>query len=271
MLEARLAYLLTLSTPVKPGAPHRLLASPEFEARLAEYAVVEPYIAEAYERGRRLAQGDLDARSLGLGRIIGEALKRSFEYTERRPLTGLIAGILVSALVIGYSRASKPTSPPADSAKRIARILYTPAGRDAAYLARSLEAVGDSDLVLALDNAGLTPSRIELNDSPLGTLFEALYPVDAGFSYTIRGVSRVLHIHTLISKAPNTLAGIVRAYLEALSERYRVRLESHGMTTRTLLELDKRLRAQRVQGERILGLIASGLSLALAEAPLSLP
>ena len=271
MIEARLAYLLTLSTPIKPGALHRLISSPEFEARLAEYTAVEPYISEAYERGRKLARGDLDARSLGLGRLIGDAFRRSFEYIERRPLTGLIAGVLVSAAVIGYSQASKPRISSTDSAKRIARILYTPAGRDSAYFARSLEAVGDSDLVQALDGAGLTPSRIELNDTGLGELFEILSSVDAGFSYTIRGVSRILKVYSTISKASNTLAGIIKAYLELLLEYYNVKLESRNVTSKTMIELDRRLRARGVRGERILGLIASGLSLSLAETPISLP
>ncbi len=266
----RLAYLLTLSAPIKPGAVHRLVPDPLFEARLAEFVAIEKILDAAHERGEDLARGKIDARSMGIGRLIGEALRRSFEATELRPLTGLVAASIVVSAVLGYSSASRRLKPE-DSARRIVSALYSSPGGDAAQFVSALEAVGDSELVLELDKRGLTPRRLELNDTSIGEVFEAASNVDLGFLFNVRGLPRLLDIVSKVRRAPNTLAGIVASYLALLRERGLAELRGKP-DVRALRAIDERIRrSQGYVGDRLLGAVAAAAAIVLSESPLLLP
>jgi len=182
----RLALHMVVDAPVKPGTIHRLVRDPEYEVRLAELVVVSRHVAGAFERGRLLAEGRLDARGLGLGQLFASAARDVFEFTEERPLAGLVFAALASSAVAGY--ASVTGRDPLEEFRRLSRVVaYATGGGDSLSLVEALEAVGYSEAVLALEEAGLSKRSIGLEDTPLGEVTEKLLAVDTGFAFNLRG------------------------------------------------------------------------------------
>ena len=258
------AYSLTLSAPIKPGALHRLIASPEYEIRLVEMVSVVPSLEEAYRRGEALARGSIDARMLGLGALTGKALLSAFEKTEVRPLSGLIASMVAASAALGYYRGLGKISPP-EALRRIAKYLYSSPPEDSIALIRGLEAVTERDLILLLDRSGITPNRIELEGIRLGDIYEILSTLDKGFLVNLRGVNTIFELRSEIVNSSNIVEGIVRAYIRLLPPKYKpVRLD-----LKELLRIDKSLRDRRFT--RLLGPIGAATALILFSEPPALP
>ncbi len=266
------AYLLVLSVPIKPGSVHRLVPTPEFELRLVEFSTVLDYLEEARVRGLKLGRGEIDARSLGLGRIFSEAVRRAFEKTETRPLTGLIMSQIIMAALEGYYEASGQRRSVEDSVRALVRsYLYSSPPEDTVAVVEGLEAVSDSQLLLLLDKEGYTKRRITLNGTPLGELFETLSKGDSGFYLNLRRLGMILEFSRKVSKAPNIVAGILTAYLEILaSEGLVPRSLAEKPNFKILRELDSKLRGDN-RYNRFLGATAAAATLSLMSAPLTLP
>jgi hypothetical protein len=231
--------VVLISAPVKPGAVHRLRLDPSFEARLAEVVVIFKYVEEAFRKGRELAQGSLDSRSLGLGGLFARALRDSFEFTGRRPLIGLVYASLSTSIAAGYSSITGRSI--VEEARRIVRtVLYGNEPGDTISLIEGLEAVGASDYLLELERHDITKRSVSLNMLSIGDLAEKLQGVDCGFLYNIRGISKIKELYSTILKASNLVEAIIKAYYIIGTE--------HGMFERNVP--DKKLFAYMVRLEK---------------------
>ena len=267
------AYLLTLSAPIKPGAVHRLAGDPEFELRLVEFVSIEDFLQEAYRRGYMVGRGDIEARNLGLGRYISDALKRSFERTGTRPITGLVSASISLASIIGYYEGSGTSDPLSSAVKKAVRVLlYASPPDDAVFLLEGIEAIGDSDLLLHLDNKSITKRRITLNNLSIGDIFEVLYELDTGFILNLRSLSDLSLIIDIIKKSPNAIAATVEAYLFIAEKRGLFDASKIIKSKNPLAELaklDKTL-TSRKQFNRLLGSVFVGIATSNYEGPLRL-
>jgi len=261
------AYALTLSVPVKPGAIHRLVVSPEFEIRLIEMLSVEPLLAEAYKRGQQLAKGAIDAKSLGIGSLTGKAIIRAYERTETKPIVGIIASLVPVSVAYGYYEALGRVSPMESLRRIVTSAMYGSPPEEAVSVLDSLEAVSESELVLGLDADGITRSKLERGDISLGDMYEALSRLDLGFSINLRGMQLLSDLRSDIVNASNTVQGILKAYLKLLSRVSGIKPSPESL--RALLEADRRIGDRRYN--RILGPVAAATALALFSEPLSLP
>ncbi|MCE4624791.1 MAG: hypothetical protein F7C35_02870 [Desulfurococcales archaeon] len=264
------AYLLTLSAPIKPGAAHRLVATPEFEIRLVEYLAVEGYLHRAYENGSKLARGTIDGSKLGLGKLIGEALRSAFEKTEVRPITGLIAGLIPVSAAFGYYVQHESITPEEALRRIMISGLYNSPPQETLALVEGLEAVSDSPLLLHLEDKGFTKNRILLNKIGLGELYEVLVEKDTGFLLNYKGLSLIRELEATIRKGQNTLHGIVLAYVHLLKKIANVRVDAAKLTVKELARLDNTLRGKS-DYNRLLGGVAIALALILFSEPLHLP
>ncbi len=203
--------VIVISTPVKAGAIHRLKIDPSFESRLAEAVVTFKYIEEAFERGRGLAKGSLDSHTLGLGTLFGRAVRDAFEFTGRKPLVGLVYASLSLAVVAGYADVTGRGV--LEEAGRIVRtVLYGNEPEDTVALVEGLEAVGASDYLLKLEKSNITKRSVRLNMLPIGDLAEKLQEVDEGFSYNIRGITRIRDLYSGLHNVRNLAEAIIKTY-----------------------------------------------------------
>ncbi len=268
------AYLLTLSAPIKPGAVHRLSKDPEFEVRLVEFASIRESLLEAYKRGYLLGRGDIEARNVGLGRYISDALRNSFERTGARPLVGMISSATVLSSIIGYYEGSGGQGGLGEAVRRAVRVLlYTNTPEDAVFLVEGVEAVGDSDLLLHLDNKGISKRKITLNNLSIGDIFEILYDIDAGFILNLKSLSNLTKIYDIIRKSSNAIAAIVEAYLYLASTRKLLDTSNILKSKNPLAELARldSIATNRKVFNRLLGGVLAGAVIANYETPLRLP
>jgi hypothetical protein len=266
------AYLLTLSSPIKPGAIHRLVGDPEYEIRLVEYVQLHEFLEESYNRGYLLGRGDIEARGLGIGRIIADALKKSFERTGYKPLTGLIASAITLSSALGYSLASKKDLE--ESLRRYASsILYASGPDDSLSLLGGLEAIGDSDLLLLLDKKNVTRRTIQLNSTSIGDMFDVLSELDTGFYLTSRKISLLTDLAVEISRAPTVISSVVEAYLHLANNRglidiFNIRKDHNFL--KELARLDKII-DNRKDMNRLLGGVFTAVALAISRVGIRIP
>ncbi len=246
----RLALLMVVSAPVKPGTVHRLRLDPDYEVRLAEVTVVSRYLDEAYERGRMLAAGRVDARSLGLGRLFSQAVRDVFEFTEEKPLAGLAFAALGASVVVGYS--SETGREVADEFKRLARLLvYGTGSEDTLAFLDGLEAIGYADALLELDKAGISRRLISLEDLPLGEVLEKIQSVDTGFAFNLRGYNTLLVAWRRARQSKSLVELVLRAFYE-LGVDSGIIPEARGNSISShLASLDKRL--EKGSTDKLLG------------------
>jgi hypothetical protein len=251
------ALLVFLSSPVKPGATHRLTPGSEFEARLVEAQVASRFIEEAYQRGSMLARGEVDSEGVGLGRLIQGSLVKSFEATGEEPLVGLhVAAIVVSAAA-GYLQGASLSS---SISRDLSALLYTRTSESSEALLEALEAVGASDMVSRLYDKGITRGQIRAYAIDLGTVFEELSSVDTGFWLNLASYKRVLQVASSVRGRKTVAEASVAAYLSLLS-MLGVKVKAGGV--RELLDADRSLRRRGFKGDRALGAAFAAVVVAL--------
>ncbi len=259
----RVLLALTVSTPIKPGAIHRLVESPVFEKRLVEALTVSEVLGDAYSRGREVALGDRSAQALGLGGLIAQAYRRSFEVADVRPLTGLAAAAVSMAAIAGYlgglGRGLRE-----GLRHGVLTLLYSGGARDSIDFIDGLEAVGDSDALVHLERQGLSKRVVRLEDVPLGDVFEKLSGLDKGFLVNLRGYQEIAGLARQAERAKSVAAAILSSYV-ALLEREGVRIE-RPLTARRLALLDKGLR-EGGGGDRLLGAVFAATTIVVDARP----
>lgn len=247
--------MLTLSAPIKPGAVHRLMPDSDFERRLYEVVEVVPYIDEAYKRSQLVAEGRLSSKDLGLGAIIGKALRSAFDASGELPLVGLWSAAVVAGAVEGYSESANLKMP--DNLKVVTtRLLYGSSLYDVEAFIESLSDVGDSDLLQFLENNGISPSNVQLRAPTLGDLFEIAQGLDRGFMINAKGVEQLIGLVKLFDEVKGVIAGIVKVYMQLASEVVKgsgIALTSRSLDPGLLLKLDKALVQDRATLNRVLG------------------
>ncbi|MEB3759695.1 MAG: hypothetical protein GSR81_02490 [Desulfurococcales archaeon] len=264
------AYLITLSSPIKPGALHRLTKDPEYEIRLLEFVSVQEFIEESYKRGYMLGRGDLDSKHLGLGRYIADALKKAFERTSIRPITGLISASITLASILGYYTASSQKKSFEETLRKtVTTILYSSSPEDTINIVEGLEAVSDSDLLLHLDRKGITKRSITLNAVTVGDLFEALSDIDTGFMLNVRNLNRLTTLIASARKSPTFIGAVVEVYIKLADMTGYLDLSDILETKNPLGELAK-LDAKLVDRQRFNRLLG-GTFIAVATANIDTP
>ena len=260
------SLLITLSVAVKPGALHRLTLSGEFEQRLMELAEVLDPMGEAYRRGRSLALGEVTSQALGLGQLVGRALRGAFDASGQTPLAGLWTAGVVMSSIVGY--ADEAGVGLADSLRTLlVRVLYGSSPSDAEELAGALADVNDSDLVNHLVNRGITQNYIAMNSLTLGDLFENLYQADLGFMLNLRSYQELVKASKVLSGSQDLTSGVVKAYLHLAAPLMSAdvkREAEQGLDIRRLVKLDRTLEPMRGRYNRVLGGLFYSVVLGLA-------
>ncbi len=261
--------LLVLSAPVKAGAVHRLRLDPEFEARLSEATILFKYLEEAFNKGRNLAKGILDAKSLGLGSLFSSALKDAFDFTEKKPLPGLSFASLSLALIAGY--ASITGRDVISEMRRLVRLtLYSNPSDETIAMVEGLEAIGGSDYLLALERNDITKRSIRLNALTIGDIAEKLQSIDSGFLYNIKGIGVIREISSSTSLSKNIIEAIIKAYyLLGVRNSIFAPVENQRIID-YMISLEKKGKAIE-KGNRLLGGVYLSIGLIHVEKPLPLP
>ena len=246
----RLARVLVvfISSPVKPGATHRLEPTREFEARLVEAFTLSRYMEEAWERGRRLASGRVDARGVELGRLIGESMVKSLEASGLEPLAGLHATAILLSAARGYLQGGELAS---GLPKALTPLLYRGGPKAAEDLLEALEAAGLRELVWGLEERGVTRSSVRFHSLSLGDVFETLSHIDSGFWLNARTYNRVLEVSSRLEGSQSLIEASIKAYLEVLKAMGAE--VSVGSGFKSLVEADRRLRREGFKGWKALG------------------
>ena len=203
------ALLILISTPLKPGSIHRLLATREFEERLVEAFITTRFMEEAYKRGVEVRQGKLEATSSGVGELISAALLRIFEETGEEPIVGLVSSAIVASMIKGVASERLKNI----KTSWISSLLYSSGAAQAVKIVEALEAVGASRLVEALDRSGITRRSIELESRSLGDVFEALSRVDSGFWINIRWYKKILEAARPLARSRSVTEAALKAYI----------------------------------------------------------
>lgn len=266
----RQALLIVLSTPVKPGATHRLRLDALFETRLSESVILFNYIEQAFEKGIKLGRGDIDTKGLGLGRMIADALRDTFDFTGRKPVPGIIYSAIAIAIATGYSSVSGKSV--VYEANRLSRILpYSTGVSDAIDFVEGLEGVGVSDYLLNLDRKGITRHSIRLNSLSLGDLAEILYELDAGFAFNARHFTSIKNAYNEALSANNILEASLRAFYKIGLDRGLFESVLKDGILEYFIKLDKGMLGKSQDNDRLLGCTYAGVALAYMEKPLPLP
>ncbi len=225
---------------MKPGTVHRLVKDKSYEVRLAEVIVASRYLEEAYSRGRRLAEGRLDARGVRLGSLFAQAVRDVFDFTGERPVAGLIFAGLASTLVAGYSSATGRD--PLEDYRRLSRTLaYQTGGEDTVEFIEGLESVGYSEAVLRLDAHGLTKRHVSLEDTPLGEVLEKINDVDTGFSFNLRGSQLIMGVWRSVRSSKSLVELVLRSFYELGVRTGRLPEARGNSIFRHLLSLEGRI------------------------------
>ena len=239
--------LLTISTPVKPGAIHRLRLGNEFENIIQEAVRIIEHMEYAYRYGRDLHRGSRTIASIGLGKLIGESMVSVFNDLEQRPIPGLHAAPITAALMLGYK-------PEGDAYTRLSTgvkaIIYRIPPEDSIALIEAMEASSLGDLLTHLDNKGITRRSIMLQGMSLGDLFEALSTADTGFMLTYKGLKILKELKSTLKtgKAPGI---ILDSYL-ALVKAYGLK-DAEAGNLKKLAKMDAELVRRGVSLNNLLG------------------
>ena len=260
------SLLITLSVAIKPGALHRLTLSGEFEQRLMELAEVLDPMEEAYRRGRNLALGKVTSQAMGLGQLVGRALRGAFDASGLTPLTGLWTAGVVMSSIVGY--ADEAGINLVDSLRTLVlRVLYGSSPADAEELVSALADVNDSDLVNYLMDKGITQNYIAMNSLTLGDLFESLYQVDLGFMLNLRSYQELVRASKILAGSQDLTSGVVKAYMHLASPFMAADVREavgQGLDLKRLARLDKALEPMRGKYNRVLGGLFYSVVLGLA-------
>ena len=266
----RQALLLVLSTPAKPGATHRLRLDTIFETRISEIVVLFNYMEQAYEKGRQLGMGDIDAKSLGIGKQFSEALRDSFDFTGRKPLPGIVYSAILASVAAGYSSVTGKDI--IVEAGRLARIVpYSSDVEDAVGLLEGLESIGLSDYILHLDKAGITKRSIRLNSLSVGDIAERLFDIDTGFAFNVRHFSILKHACSEVSRSVNLLEASIRAFYIMGLERGVFGKIAHDKILEYFIKLDKKDYKNSYDNDKLLGGAYLTVALVHLRKPLPLP
>ncbi len=263
--DIKRALLLTLSSPLKPGALHRLTYDYEYELRLYEALEVLELLGEARQRGQQIALGKVSGSEAGLGSIMAKAVIRAFEASGLKPLTGLWTASVAVAAIDGYASAANLRV--SDSLHvLITRVLYSATGSDASQLLEALSDVADSELVSYASDRGLSPNYVTSSSMGLGDLFEVLSNIDTGFMLNLKRYEDLLHLSKELEASKTVYEGLSKAYLELAGKLLGRNLIGSSRTkidTRWLASLDRDLQPERQKLNRALGglFVATYLSL----------
>ncbi len=268
------AYLVTLSSPVKPGTIHRLIKDPEFELRLLEFVTIQEFIDSAFKRGYMLGRGDIDSKHLGIGKYIADALKKSLERTGIRPLTGMIASSITLASLLGYHTATQSKKSFEETIRKsVATILYSTNPEETIAILEGLEAIGDSDLILHLDNRGITKRKITLNTITLGDFYEILAEIDTGFLLNLKTLNTALSLATDAKKSSTFIGAVVETYVKLADKAGYFSMEQIVKSKNPLSELSKldSKIVERQKYNRLLGGTFLAVAIANIDLPLRIP
>ncbi len=249
VLELAKILLLTISAPIKPGALHRLRVDSLYEEVLQEALHVIAYMEEAYRRGVEVSQGSRVAASLGLGRIVGDSLRSSFEDLERRPLIGLHVAPITLASILGYTRGEEGVTYTRVN-RGVKTLLYGSRPEDVLDLISGMEATSLGEELRYLDSQGITRNTVMLRAMSLGDIYEVLERVDTGFMLTLRGLRRLRDMVGRVDKR-SQIRAIVSSYLELLGSFKDIKI--NGIDPRTLVRYDRELSHRGDELNRLLG------------------
>ncbi|MEB2792651.1 MAG: hypothetical protein G5Z42_03790 [Caldisphaeraceae archaeon] len=257
MLRDLKRSLFIALTSFKPGSIHRFVTDLEFELRLLESIELLDAMEVAYKRGRDLALGNIDTRSLGIGVLISDTARRSYEITGQKPLIGLMAAAISLSTLDGYISISKERI--LDSiGSLLTRTIYRTPAQDARQLVELAEDVGLSKYVDFLADSGFTKESIEYENRTLGDLFELLSKIDTGFMLNLRDYSYLLRLSKDMHEYKNMMLASVKAYLTITGDILNVEemkgIDLHDQSFLSKLStLDKKYRKLRDKLEGAVG------------------
>ncbi len=239
--------LLTISTPVKPGAIHRLRLSNEFENVIQEAVRIIEHVEYAYRYGRELHRGSRTIANIGLGKLIGDSLVSVFNDLEQRPIPGLHAAPITAALMLGYK-------PEGDAYTRLSAgvkaIMYRIPPEDSIALIEAMEAASLGELLTHLDNKGVTKRSIMLQGISLGDIFETLTTADTGFMLTYKGLKTLKELKGTI-KTGEVPGIILNSYL-TLAKAYGL-MDTQTSNLKRLAKIDAELARRGISLNNLLG------------------
>ncbi|AFZ70281.1 hypothetical protein Calag_0517 [Caldisphaera lagunensis DSM 15908] len=255
--DIKRALMITLTSPVKPGSIHRFMPEIEFEERIVEALEVFDIMDEAYRRGKELALGNIDSRSLGLGHLISSAYKNAFDSINERPLPGLDAAAIVLSSIDGYSEGIKQNVINGINSF-LSRILYKGKPRDAVEFVESLEDLGLSNYINLLERSGITKESIEYEERSLGDVFEILSKIDSGFLLNLKHYSNLLKFSKMLMNSKNVIQAALKSYVYIGKDLFKIEefsdldINDPNILSK-LLSKDKLLKRNREDLNAILG------------------
>ncbi|RLG85378.1 MAG: hypothetical protein DRO39_05785 [Thermoprotei archaeon] len=249
---------LACSAYVKPAAPHRLSPYGDYELCIQSSIASLPAAEELFDRVYRVFQGETTLQGLGLGALLSNALRAVVAVTGREyDLSALLSTVLLGLVAAYMTRRGGSLG----EVRTFMRNALVSAGtQDALEFVKGARQVG-GDLLLALEEAGLTESSIRVEGLGLFDVLESLGEVCPAVRHSLD--------LELASRSRNTIARcrrsggdtnscIVAAHLDMVSaevQRYGLGEVYEGLVggadvkrfVKALIAVDQRLRREGVR------------------------
>ena len=205
---------------IKPGAPHRY----SHHRWVLEYSTIGVTLlgplAEAVQRGIKIARGDISSRESGVGRLILDSYNAVIQrYGTLPPLSHFIPALPVLAAASSHTLQYRGRISASALRSSIRSLLIGCRGRELAEVVRRLYNIGDSSIEGALRDSRISEASADAGNINMLDVFEALSKVELAYEELLNPnlilkSSRAMLDH--YGKLRDVNSAVVRGYLELL-------------------------------------------------------
>jgi triphosphoribosyl-dephospho-CoA synthetase len=272
---------LAFYSSIKPGSIHRLRLDIDLESIYANTVSAIDYIIEATDLGERVRRGDLPATHMGIGNLIGRALREAYRWNPRHVYPDYIVPQIIYGFALSYSEPDSIIKDYGKVKRGLDLVLRTRVWREIRAFIDSLRSIHRNDMVEHLEASGISGlsgvvSEVELTDVAriLGSRWPAFISMDLQSSDVLEYLKKLMNYYREYGNANNAL---VRLYLDMIwrklpdwarsiaEEALKEGLMMSRDGSRKLFELDLKLRKQGISYVEYTGLLAIVTGLAVYE------
>lgn len=272
---------LALYSSIKPGSIHRLRLDIDNESIYTNTLASMEYLVEATDLGERVRRGDLPATHIGIGNLVGRALREAYRWTPHRVYPDYIVPQIIYGFALSYSEPDSIIGDYGRVKRGLDLVLRIRVWREIRAFIDSLRSIHRDDMVEHLEASGISSlsgvvSDIELADVAriLGSRWPAFISMDLQSGEVLEYLKKLMNYYREYGNANNAL---VRLYLDMVwrklpdwahrivEDALKEGLMMSRNGSRKLFELDLKLRKQGLNYVEYTGLLAIIAGLAVYE------
>ncbi len=272
---------LALYSTIKPGAIHRLRLDKDLESIYTNILAVMDYLIESTDLGERVRRGDIPATHIGVGNLLGRALREAYRWTPHHVYPEYIVPQIIYGFALSYSEPDSIIRDYGRVRKALDLVLRIRNWREIRAFIDALKSVHRRDMVEHLESSGVSSitgvvGEVEYTDVAriLGSRWPAFISLDLRSGEILEYLKKLMDYYKRYGDANNSL---IRLYLDIVSkklpewthkyidEALKEGLMKSKTGSKKLFELDLKLRKQRIDLSEYTGLLAIIAGLAVYE------